>query len=235
MSASRACRAAWLLLLWVGGCSELPGETLGTYKVTMTLKENTCGQAAVFSLDKKRYSVELRSDDKHAYWRIPGQTPIQGRYEEPEFEFQFRSVVASAGPDAGPNGCRLVQVDEVTGSLITRDDDKDKDDEKDAESDAPEDAGDELDAGADEPDADEEDASEDEEQEDELDASDTDAASDAGLRGDAGTTLEGEHAMTISAEPGTDCSRVALVPAGAFERLPCKLRYKLLGVPTKPF
>ncbi|HEX6239428.1 MAG TPA: hypothetical protein VFZ61_00990 [Polyangiales bacterium] len=213
------------MLLLLAGCSELPGETLGTYKVTMTLQENTCGEVAVFSLDKKRYSVELRSDENsRAYWRIPGQTPIQGRYEAPEFEFDFRAVVANAGPDAGPTGCRLVQRDQVSGSLIT--DDSEDDEPSDAGVDADQQADDdELDAGAEDPDAEPDAAS---------DAEDSDEA-EAGRQADAGTTLAGEHTMTITAEQGTDCRRDALMPAGPFERLPCKVRYKLTGVPTKPF
>ena len=218
MIALRTSLAA-LLALVAPACSELPGEILGTYKVTMALEENGCGAGAVFSLDKKRYAVELRAEAERGYWRIPGQTPIQGRYEAPDFAFEFHAVVATAGPDAGPNGCRLVQLDQVSGSLLSPDHETahDAGEETDAEDDAEDDA--EVEA------------------EDDAEASEDEPAqaADAGVALDAGTVLEGEHLMTISAEPGTDCRRDALMPQGPFERLPCSVRYKLLGVPTKPF
>jgi hypothetical protein len=176
----------------------------------MALEENSCGASAVNSLDKQRYSVEVRSDEHFGYWRIAGQTPIQGSYDAPDFAFEFSSIVASAGPDAGPNGCRLQQLDQVHGSLML-----------------PDDAG--VDAGA--PDAnDGVDA--------EIDAPIIDAGTKA-TSGDAGAdataALEGEHLMTISAAPGTDCRRAALPPEGPFERLPCVVRYSLRGVPIKSF
>ena len=77
MLAARAIPLTILVLLG-SGCSELPGENLGTYKVTMKLEDNNCGPSAVHSLDKRRYSVQLRSDERFGYWRIAGQTPIQG-------------------------------------------------------------------------------------------------------------------------------------------------------------
>jgi hypothetical protein len=200
-----------LLALSAAACSELPGEVLGTYKVTMTLEENSCGATAVHSLDKKRYAVQVRSEAAHAYWRIPGQPPIQGSYEAPDFAFEFRAVVAHSGPDAGPMGCRLTQRDRVTGSVLFGD--------EDAQDAGTKDAGEGVDADTDQ----------------EGDDEDKGAAGtlDAGL--DTSTGLVGEHVMTIEAEPGTDCGREALMPAGPFQRLPCSVRYKLVGVPTKPF
>jgi hypothetical protein len=188
----------------------------------MALEENSCGAAAVHSLNGKRYAVQVRSEGTRGYWRIPGQPQIQGKYEAPEFAFEFGAVVASSGPDSGPRGCRLTQRDQVTGSLLYPADDDALDGGDDDEV---------LDADGAEGDADgqsEEDASDD--QPDDDKASD---ALDAGVRPSTG--LLGEHLMTIAAEPGTDCRHDALMPAGAFERLPCSVRYKLVGVPTKPF
>jgi hypothetical protein len=218
MTALRA--APWTLLALLGAaCSELPGEVLGTYKVTMTLEENSCGASAVYSLDKRRYSVELRSDERFGYWRIAGKTPIQGTYEAPDFAFEFSSIVANSGPDAGPNGCRLQQHDQVTGSLEL--------DARDAGSDAT------LEDAALEDAADEDAALEDAE----VDDNPFDDTFDAGKIGgtDAGAALIGEHSMTISGAAGTDCRADALAPNGPFERLPCVVRYSLRGVPTKPF
>ena len=212
MTALRA--VPWTLLALFGtACSELPGEVLGTYKVTMTLEENSCGASAVYSLDKRRYSVELRSDERFGYWRIAGKTPIQGTYDAPDFAFEFSSIVANSGPDAGPNGCRLQQHDQVTGSL-----------ELDA-----------RDAGGD---AAEGDAASDDAEVDDNPFDDTFDAGKSGYKdagGDTGAALIGEHSMTISGAAGTDCRADALAPKGPFERLPCVVRYSLRGVPTKPF
>jgi hypothetical protein len=46
--------------------------------------------------------------------------------------------------------------------------------------------------------------------------------------------LVGRHVFHIKAASGTDCS-AALMPKGAFERLPCTVRYDLEGSPTKSF
>lgn len=169
-------------------CQPLPGEVVGTYKVTMELEENSCGNAAVYPLDGNKYSVELREDDKHAYWRIPGQTPIEGSYDEPSFEFEYGSVVATAMADGGTRGCRLVQTELLTGRVALSD------------------------AGV---------------QDVDLDAGES-ADDDR-----TGVMLVGQHELNISPEPGGDCSE-ALPPKGAFEKLPCRLRYQLRGVKRKP-
>lgn len=213
MTALRAASCTLLALLGTA-CSELPGEVLGTYKVTMTLEENTCGAGAVFTLDQRRYSVELRSDEHHGYWRIAGKTPIQGRYDAPDFAFEFSSIVANEGPDAGPNACRLQQHDTVTGKLRL--------DARDAGGDAGSDDAETLDAAVDD----------DYPYDDTIDAGKS-GDKDAGT--DANAELVGEHVMTISGATGTDCRTAAFAPNGPFERLPCVVRYSLRGVPTKAF
>ncbi len=107
--------APWLLL----SCTnQLPGDTVGTYRVVMTLVENTCGPKAVFTQDGKGYSVELREDRGRGYWHITDQRPVQGTLDaKHNFKFTFSSLVASEGPDAGPDACRLVQDELLSGSL----------------------------------------------------------------------------------------------------------------------
>ena len=171
----------------LAACQPLPGEVVGTYSVTMMLEENSCGLAAVHPLDGKKYSVELRDDDELAYWRIPGQTPIQGKYEAPDFSFEYASVVATGMNDAGMATCRLVQSELLTGRVA-------------------------LSAAG-------------------VQEVDLDAGSDAAR--DENIVLLGEHELTISQQPGGDCSE-ALPPKGAFEKLPCVVRYGLSGVKRKP-
>jgi hypothetical protein len=221
MSVLRASGFA-LLALSAAACSNLPGEALGTYKVTMALEENSCGANAIHSLDGKRYAVQVRSEGTHAYWRIPGQPPVQGKYAAPKFAFEFGAVVASSGPDSGPHGCRLTQLDQLTGSVLYPADQHVLDGGGDDEV---------MDAGTDEDDT--EGQSEEEAPDDESDDEKASGALDAGALPSTG--LVGEHLMTIAAQPGTDCQHDALMPNGAFERLPCSVRYKLIGVPTKPF
>jgi hypothetical protein len=173
----------------LAACQPLPGEVVGTYAVTMELEENTCGNAAVHPLDGNKYSVELREDDEHAYWRIPSQTPIEGSYNAPRFEFELESLVASSVPDGGTLPCRLIQTELLTGRVALSD------------------------AGVTDVDLDAGESEEDE-------------------RG-KGLMLLGKHELNISAEPGGDCSE-ALPPKGAFQKLPCVLRYQLRGVNRKP-
>jgi len=168
-------------------CRPLPGEVVGTYAVTMALEENTCGIAAVHPLDGRKYSVELRDDDDHAYWRIPGQTPIQGSYDAPRFAFEYASVVASSAPDSGTPNCRLLQSEVLSGQVAQGD------------------------AGV---------------QVVDLDAGEADDESR-----DESLMLVGDHKLTITTSG--DCSE-ALQPAGAFEKLPCVVRYALSGVKRKP-
>lgn len=201
-----------LLAVSTVGCGELPGERVGTYKITMTLAENTCGATALHLLDGHRYSAELRQDARHGYWRVPSQPPLEGKYDPPGFRFESSGLVATEGPDAGPRGCALRQHDVLIGEL----------------SKLPEtDAG--MDAGDDTEDADDE----------TLDAGDEDSDSgpEKDKEKDAGAdepALRGEHTFTITPVAGTDC-RVALTPSGQFEKLPCTVRYTLEGVDTKAF
>jgi hypothetical protein len=194
--------------LTTAGCGELPGQVVGTYKIEMTLDENTCGALAVNSLDGHRYAVELRADGERGFWRIPGQPPLEGTYVPPAFHFEYSSIVASSDADAGPYGCQLRQSEVLEGSiLLSGTPGADGGDETEA-----------LDAGAD------------------ADAAES-AALDAGAATSedaTGPALQGSHEMTIEPARGTDC-REALAPEGAFEHLPCSVRYTLRGKPHSAF
>lgn len=113
------CSAARILplALLATACNvDLPGEEVGTYKVRMSLRENTCGANAVHLQDNHSYTAQLRADAPQGYWRLPGQQPIVGRYEDGDFEFTFESAVASSAPDAGAY-CQLVQTEKLAGSV----------------------------------------------------------------------------------------------------------------------
>ena len=171
-------RAALLSICGLA-CADLPGDVIGTYRITVKLEENECGKYAVYRLTD--YSAQLRGDARHGYWRVPGQTSLLGKYEAPEFHFEYRSVVAQSTEDAGPSRCRLIQSEVLTGR-VKRKDATDNEDPADEEA----------------------------------------------------HDLEGEHELTISAEQSSDCES-ALAPVGAFEKLPCTVRYSLLGKRIKAF
>lgn len=112
-------------LLVLSCTNQLPGKTIGTYRVVMALAENTCGSQAAILQDGKRYSVEIRedSDRGRGYWRIADRSPVEGSLDEDRnFKFMFSSLVASEGPDAGPDACRLVQDEVLSGSVRAFDD-----------------------------------------------------------------------------------------------------------------
>jgi hypothetical protein len=140
---------AWLSLSFVclAACTqELPGDVVGTYRVTMKLEENTCGANAVYLQDGREYSVEIRSEERNSqgYWHLADTSPIPGKYENDSFEFKFSALVASAAEDAGASPCRLQQ-DEVLSGMIVRAKDANGGEDAGA-ADAGEDAG--VDAGS---------------------------------------------------------------------------------------
>jgi hypothetical protein len=111
--------SGWLLAslsLGASGCTKPPGDAIGTYRVEMTLTENTCGSEAVATEDGQTYKVQLRANGDRGYWRLPGQPPLEGSYDDGKFEFDYSSVVANSSPDAGPF-CQLVQTEVRSGSV----------------------------------------------------------------------------------------------------------------------
>jgi hypothetical protein len=117
MSRSHSLLASLGLLTLCTCTPVLPGESLGTFTVTMNLKENTCGPQAVIVTDGRRFAAELRAtDDGRAYWRVPEQNLIEGRLDEDEFRFVFTSIVARSAPDAGPQ-CDILQTAELVGYI----------------------------------------------------------------------------------------------------------------------
>jgi len=111
-------RALLLGPVLIAGCTaQLPGEPVATYRVVMSLVENTCGSQAIISTDGKEYSVELRQEGVKGYWRRAGRPAVQGTLDA-DYNFTFTSsgVVASE-QDAGTDGCQLVQDEVLSGTL----------------------------------------------------------------------------------------------------------------------
>jgi hypothetical protein len=175
MKALRLCGVA-LFIAGFGCDPQLPGDVVGTFKVHVTLRENTCGAGAVFTNDQREYSVELRTDDAHhrAYWHVPKVQPLTGSLEpEDAFIFRMESIVASQSSDAGAPPCSLVQAEELAGRFLREDAGADA---SEAESDA----------------------------ETAKDGGAAEASADAGPTRDS--PLAATHTLTISAAQGSDCS-----------------------------
>ena len=202
-------KRAWLLVpcLLLSCTNGLPGEPVGTYRVVMTLEKNTCGAQAVIVENGKAYSVELREDRGRGYWHVADHAPIQGTLDEKRnFVFTFSRIAASEA-DAGPNGCRIVQDDLLTGSLRAF-----------SFADGGLTDGGLTDGGL-------------------TDGGLTDAGfADGGsaVESDGLTTLVAEHVMQLSGYAGADCSRALKGNGGPFDVLPCEVRYTLSGTERDP-
>ncbi len=186
----------------------LPGESLGTFDLAMTLEENTCGESAVYTTDGAHLAVELRREDEACYWRIPGQPVMEGTLEDGKCHFTVTTVVASDAPDpvASDPGlvvpdptkpvvdmstkpvCQLLQTAEIVTTIALS---------------PAADAGAESDAG------------------------------DAGT-GSPGLTLDATYDLGIVPSSAKDCA-AALVPTGPFAALPCRVRYTLSGGERESF
>lgn len=118
----RASSIAWIVLSVSGllaGCNPDPvGDEIGTYQVTMSLKENTCGPSALHEQDGHRYRVQLRANETRGYWRLPGQPALEGRFDAGEFVFGFGSV-ADQSPEDAETFCQILQEEALTGSVAT--------------------------------------------------------------------------------------------------------------------
>lgn len=118
--------AAWFHLALaglLGGCTpELIGDEIGTYRVTMTLSENTCGAQAVHLQDGRQYRAQLRADGTRGYWRVPENGVIEGTFESGRFEFSFSGIADQSDADAGVF-CQILQEDVLLGSVAMPDED----------------------------------------------------------------------------------------------------------------
>jgi hypothetical protein len=190
----------------------LPGESLGTFELAMKLEQNTCGESAVYTTDGAHLSVELRSEDKACYWRVPGQPVMEGSLEGDKCHFTVTNVVASDAPDpvATDPGlivpdptkapvdmstkpvCQLLQTAEIVTTITAA---------------SPADGGVESDAGR--------------------------ASADGGV-GAVGLVLEASYDLTIVPSSSQDCA-AALIPAGPFKALPCSVSYSLRGGERESF
>lgn len=117
-------RGATLLILMgcmlafpLSGCPVDPsGEVVGTYNVTGSLVENSCGSTAFAAQDPIDFVVELRAEDHGpAYWRRPTAAIVNGSHTGDVYRFRTEVPVTlyGADPTTGTPGCTLAQVETI--------------------------------------------------------------------------------------------------------------------------
>ena len=113
----RALRLGWLALAL--GCDpSLPGEVVGAFSVVMRLEDNSCGSAVAPFADGQKYAVELRSDGDTGFWRLPKAPPVQGRWHDDSFSFQYAEPIELGMADAGTSGCTVLREESLEGKVL---------------------------------------------------------------------------------------------------------------------
>jgi hypothetical protein len=212
---ARAMRAWSTLscLLALSACKmpEAPGELIGTYAITGTLLENTCGSAALPVDEILQYRAELREDDRSAYW-IVGQPPAhQGRrLRTGELEFTQEQKYAVRQDRTEPVDPELAEMDPL--ALYGYDPFGEPGEPGEPAS----------------PEADDCTLIIEESVRVRLVEGDS-ALRDAGMDPDQHGGLIGENEIGMRASAGFECSQVLEPAGGPFEQLPCSARYAIEG------
>lgn len=98
------------------GCAELPGKEVGSWAVTATMDETTCGPS--IGQQERTFEAAIRKDGEVGWWIGPGQVPIEGRIDD-EGNFTFRTneqiLVREGDTATGIAPCVMDQVDIAEG------------------------------------------------------------------------------------------------------------------------
>ena len=108
------------------------GEAVGTFDLTGSVDQNSCGASAVPALDPSLFVAELyQSRDGKGVWRVLGMkgqagaalanpTSIEGRAEDHHYVFELRSNIPVLQPNAETNqaGCDLVQEETLSFEVV---------------------------------------------------------------------------------------------------------------------
>ena len=98
--------------------AKIPGELLGTYDVSGTLNESSCGEGALGSTSSWDFDVKLSRFHEDIYW-INGREVISGGIEPDGVSFSFATRVEGEIIPAGRGrpGCTLSRADRADGRL----------------------------------------------------------------------------------------------------------------------
>jgi hypothetical protein len=115
-----------LALLLLGGCGDfdsgkdakIPGEPLGTFRVTGALEGSSCGPGALGSTELWEFEVALSRDGRDLYW-LNGKEAIAGRLatDGVSFVFDTRVAVDAIAAGQGRPGCKVIRSDSASGIL----------------------------------------------------------------------------------------------------------------------
>jgi hypothetical protein len=117
-----------VLVAWftTSGCLEFgkvddakqPGDLLGTYDVSASLEQATCGSGAFGSTESWRFQVKLSRFESDLYW-LNGREAIVGSIGKDGRTFSFDSRVDVDIPpeESGDAECRIRREDSATGKL----------------------------------------------------------------------------------------------------------------------
>ena len=116
----RPLRPALLICVLVAGCGNpLPGTLLGTYQVTATVGDNTCGLGAP---SVRQFDVELSETTtataQTLYWSWLDHTPIaSGPLATLQATLTSSQSGNVDGTDAGPGPCTMDRADSLVVTL----------------------------------------------------------------------------------------------------------------------
>jgi hypothetical protein len=98
--------------------AKVPGDLLGTFDVSATRIESSCGDGALASSESWRFQVKLSRFQRDLYW-LNGREAIVGTIGKDGRSFTFETRVSVAIPleEGGDPECRISRDDRAEGTL----------------------------------------------------------------------------------------------------------------------
>lgn len=111
---------ALALIPLFAGCDPVPppGTLIGKFHVLSSLIDNNCGPAAMPAVDPSAYDIEVRESGSKAYLRT-GENAFQEGTITLAGDVYFSATASNTviAPDAGIEGCILLQSEVITGHV----------------------------------------------------------------------------------------------------------------------
>jgi hypothetical protein len=104
-------------ILGLSACQQnVPGESLGVYKVRGSLQENTCGITSFYVPDPLEMVVDVRTDSDRAFYVPDGQPMLIGTPEgDDQFRFRTQGTAQLTEADLanGLEACTVARVETI--------------------------------------------------------------------------------------------------------------------------